>query len=260
MTFGSLFSGIGGLDLGLERAGMECRWQVEIDNFGRSILGKRWRVRMERDVVSVAFEDLESVDLIAGGFPCQDVSHAGRRSGIEGKYSGLWAHFARAIRVIRPRFALVENVPGLLSGGLGRLLADLSASGYDAEWDCIPAAAVGAPHLRAREWILAYPSGYRVEKDGSIFAGRAKPDVCPWWASEPALARVADGLSARLDGVAINAMGRAVVPQVAQWIGERIMEATRRGSIPSTERPANPETQTNGVVAKEEEADRRTKK
>lgn len=227
MTFGSLFAGIGGMDLGLERAGMTCKWQVEVDDFGRSILRRHWpHVELAGDVVSVAFEDLEAVDVIAGGFPCQDVSHAGRRAGIEGEQSGLWAHFARAIRVLRPRFALVENVPGLLSGGLGRVLADLAASGYDAEWDCVPGAAVGAPHLRAREWILAYPSGYRVEADGTVFAGRSKPDICPWWASEPAVARVANGLSARLDSPGINGMGRAVIPQVAEWIGRRIMEAT----------------------------------
>jgi DNA (cytosine-5)-methyltransferase 1 len=225
-TFGSLFAGIGGLDLGLERAGWSCRWQVERDEFCRSVLRSRWpAVRLEGDVVSVAFSALESVELIAGGFPCQDVSHAGRRPGIEGQQSGLWAHFARAIRELRPRFALVENVPGLLSGGMERILGDLAGLRYDAEWDCIPAAAIGAAHLRARIWILAYSGGDRVAADRPLFAGRPELDLCAGWAPEPAVARVADGLSARVGGRAINALGNAVVPQVAEWIGRRLMKA-----------------------------------
>lgn len=160
-----------------------------------------------------------------GGFPCEDVSHAGRGAGLAGQRSGLWSRFADAIRALRPRYALVENVPGLLSRGMGEVLGDLAAIGYDAEWDCVPAAAVGASHLRARIWILAYPCGHRKPEDGPVFAGRAELDVCPGWAPEPDVARVADGVSSRLDRLCINAYGRAVVPQVAQWIGEQILAA-----------------------------------
>jgi DNA (cytosine-5)-methyltransferase 1 len=97
-----------------------------------------------------------AVDVICGGFPCQDVSLAGKRAGLEGERSGLWSEYARLIREIRPRFVLVENVPGLLSLGMGDVLGTLSTLGYDAVWDCVPAAAVGAPHRRDRVWVVAY--------------------------------------------------------------------------------------------------------
>ena len=157
-TFGSLFAGIGGIDLGLERAGWKCSWQVENDPYCQKILAKHWpSVPRYGDIEQVA--DLPSVDLIAGGFPCQDVSHAGKREGIQGSRSGLWTHFARIIRLVRPRFVLVENVPGLLVRGMGTVLGDLAGLGYDTEWDSIPAAAVGAPHLRYRIFIVAYAQG-----------------------------------------------------------------------------------------------------
>lgn len=225
-TVGSLFSGSGALDLGLEHAGMEVRWQVEDDEFCRELLAVRWPgVARYGDVTAVAFEDIEPVDILAGGFPCQDVSHAGRRAGIEGQRSGLWAHFARAVRSLRPRFVLVENVPGLLAGGMGRVVGDLAAIGYDSEWDCVPAAAVGAPHLRARVWVLAYPRGFRDEADDTVFAGRSEFDVRAGWPPEPDVARVVDGPASRLDRSRIRVLGNAVVPQVAEYVGRRIMEA-----------------------------------
>jgi DNA (cytosine-5)-methyltransferase 1 len=163
VKFGSLFSGIGGLDLGLERAGMECRFQVEIDPFCRRVLAKHWpAVKRFGDITEVEGAELEPVELIAGGFPCQDVSLAGTRVGIDaGKRSGLWREYIRLVRALRPRFVLVENVPGLLTGGIGRVLGDLAASGYNAEWDCIPACALGAPHVRYRVFIVAYNSSQR---------------------------------------------------------------------------------------------------
>src|SRR6476660_8578618 len=115
MTYGSLFSGIGGMDLGLDRAGLTCKWQVEIDPFCRKILAKHWlHVKRYGDIRTVDGRDLEPVDLLAGGFPCQDLSQAGKRAGIEGTRSGLWFEFARIIGELRPRYVLVENVPGLL--------------------------------------------------------------------------------------------------------------------------------------------------
>lgn len=160
LSFGSLFTGIGGMDLGLERAGWECKWQVEIDPYCRQVLAKHWPdVPRFEDVRGVTGDQLEPVDLIAGGFPCQDVSQAGKRTvGIDGARSGLWSEFARIIRVLRPRLVLVENVPGLAVRGLGRVLGDLAALGYDAEWSCISAADVGAPHLRRRIFLLAAPT------------------------------------------------------------------------------------------------------
>ena len=158
MTFGSLFSGIGGIDLGLERAGMTCAWQVEIDPWCRQVLTKHWpNVRRYEDVSAVGGDTLEPVDVIAGGFPCQDVSVAGQRAGIQdGNRSGLWSEFHRIIRELRPRYVFVENVPGLLTNGMGRVLGDLADIGYDAEWEVLSAADVGAPHLRKRVFIVAH--------------------------------------------------------------------------------------------------------
>ena len=158
MTFGSLFAGIGGIDLGLERAGMECKWQVEIDPFCSKVLAKHWpNVERYEDVRRVGSDTLGPVDLIAGGFPCQNVSTAGEGAGIkEGTRSGLWFEFHRIICELRPRYVFVENVPGLLSNGMGIVLGDLAEIGYDAEWEVLSAADVGAPHLRRRVFIVAY--------------------------------------------------------------------------------------------------------
>lgn len=142
------------MDLGLERAGWECRWQVENNEWCQRILAKHWPdVTRYGDIREV--HDLAPVDLVCGGFPCQPVSHAGRRKGQE-DVRWLWPEFARVLGDLRPRFAVVENVPGLLSRGMGDVLGDLAALGYDAEWDCLPAAAVGAPHLRYRVFIVAH--------------------------------------------------------------------------------------------------------
>lgn len=160
-TYGSLFSGIDGLGLGLERAGWSPRWQVEYDADARLVLDRRWPdVPKYGDVSTVDFSALERVDLIAGGFPCQPVSVAGRRRGQDDE-RWLWPHFARAVRELRPGLVLVENVPGLLVGAGGRdapvgeVLGDLADLGYDAEWDRVGAVDVGAPHLRNRIWIRA---------------------------------------------------------------------------------------------------------
>ena len=172
MRFGSLFTGIGGLDLGLERAGMRCAWQVEIDEYARRVLKKHWPDVPKFDDVRRVHgrngcpepwrqmwcrECLDpNVDLLCGGFPCQDISVAGKGKGLAGERSGLWREFARIIEEIRPRFVLVENVPALRTRGLRVVLSDLHASGYDAEWDCLPAAAFGAPHRRDRIFVVAY--------------------------------------------------------------------------------------------------------
>lgn len=157
MTVGSLFSGIGGLELGLERAGMRTVWQVEKDEYCRRVLAKHWPdVARYEDVRDVGAHNLEPVDVVCGGFPCQDISNAGKRAGIDGERSGLWSEYARIIRELRPSYVLVENVAALLARGLERVLGDLAESGYDAEWDCIPAAAVGAPHRRDRLFVVAY--------------------------------------------------------------------------------------------------------
>jgi DNA (cytosine-5)-methyltransferase 1 len=393
LTIGSLFSGIGGFDLGFERAGMRTVWFCEQDAFCQRVLAKHWpgvpvypnvralTARSWCECGERSFADcrggpgvcslvadaeyggrgslggrglgagVESrgegprhastaqdggsasvsvpvpyVDVLCGGFPCQDISIAGRGEGIDGQRSGLWAEYARLIRELRPRYVVVENVAALLHRGLDRVLGDLAACGYDAEWDCIPASAVGAPHRRDRVWLVAYPSGdgFRVGERGSIGDERASRagvvDACQLgsdqtdgcersgrtahgsgdaarnrplnvaypardlfperqdtgavgqrvgargerggaavadtdgparngtrsageallgsgeverlgrrgsglgnpWESEPDVGRVAHGVPARVDR--LRALGNALVPQIAEWIGRRILE------------------------------------
>jgi len=161
-----LFSGIGGFSLGLERAGFETVAFCEIDKKCHKVLNKHWPdVPIFEDVCTLTKELLDergiTVDVICGGFPCQDISLAGKGAGIEGERSGLWTEYARIISELRPKFVIVENVAALLSRGLDRVLGDLAEIGYDAEWHCIPASAVGAPHRRDRIWIVAYPNANR---------------------------------------------------------------------------------------------------
>ena len=159
-----LFSGIGGFSLGLERAGMRTVAFCEIDPFCRRVLAKHWPgVPCYDDVRSLTADRLRAdgitADVICGGFPCQDISLAGKAAGIDGSRSGLWSEYARLIGEIRPLYVVVENVSALLGRGLDRVLGDLASLGYDAEWHCIPASAAGAPHIRDRVWIVAYPDG-----------------------------------------------------------------------------------------------------
>ena len=186
-----LFSGIGGFCLGLERAGMRTVAFCEIDPYCRRVLAKHWPdVPVYDDVRTLTAARLMAdatawrrstrtsrrateriangeqrtgpstercgIDVICGGFPCQDISVAGKGAGIGGERSGLWSEYARIIGEVRPRYVIVENVAALLGRGLERVLGDLAALGYDAEWHCIPASAVGAPHRRDRVWIVAY--------------------------------------------------------------------------------------------------------
>jgi site-specific DNA-cytosine methylase len=157
VTFGSLFAGIGGIDLGFERCGMKCRWQVEINDYAQKVLAKHWpKVHRERDIRECSTRNLERVDIIAGGFPCQDISYAGLGAGLDGERSGLFFEAIRLVRELQPRAVVLENVAALLTRGLDRVLGTLAEIGYDAEWHCIPAAYVGAPHIRDRVFVIAY--------------------------------------------------------------------------------------------------------
>lgn len=197
-TVGSLFAGIGGFDLGFERAGFKTAWQVEIDPYCRKVLERDFPdAKRYNDVRDVGAANLEPVDVICGGFPCQDISNAGKRAGIDGERSGLWSEYARIIGELRPRFVLVENVAALLGRGIGRVLGDLAALGYDAEWEIISAADVGAPHLRERVWILAY-----AEECGRGARGSRRSDSGGAGQSEQPLQDVADAILPRLEGLA----------------------------------------------------------
>lgn len=259
ITFGSLFAGIGGIDLGLERAGMVCKWQVEIDDYASKVLAKHWpNVARFRDVRECGSGNLPYVDLVAGGFPCQDISYAGRGAGLDGKRSGLWYEFARIIGEIRPRYVLVENVPALLARGIGNVLGSLASFGYDAEWDCIPAAAIGAPHRRDRIFIVAHTQSIQFQEQpyagidgigytsariisrqsallalGTCLGNNAQTGI---WSTEPAVGRVADGVSYRMDR--LKGLGNAVVPQIAEFLGICIQDFDRRNYAAASELPS----------------------
>lgn len=179
----SLFAGIGGLDLGLERAGMTVVGQVEIDPFCRAVLAKHWPEVPRHDDVRTAVEwwlgePRPAVDVVCGGFPCQPVSLAGRgRAQADERW--LWPAAWAVIRDLRPRWAVLENVPGLLARGMGDVLGDLAQIGYDAEWDCVPASAVGALHRRDRVFIVAHPSGEPGRLQPKPQSGCGDPAVTP---------------------------------------------------------------------------------
>lgn len=159
MKFGSLFSGIGGFDLGFEQAGMECVWQCEIDNAARSVLAKHWPgVPCIEDVRNVTRNNVPAVDLVCGGFPCQDLSVAGKRAGLAGDRSGLWFEFHRILTELRPQWVVIENVPGLLSSNRGAdfaiILRGLVECGYGVTWRVLDAQYFGVAQRRRRVFIV----------------------------------------------------------------------------------------------------------
>lgn len=244
MKFGSLFAGIGGFDLGLERAGLSCAWQVEKDSYARAVLAHHWpNVKRYDDVCTVGGSNLAPVELICGGFPCQDISIGGQRAGLEGRRSGLWFEFARIIGELRPSFVLIENVAHLRRNGLHTVLRDLAGCGYDAEWTTIPASSFGFPHERARLFVIAYPASVRLGGgtffSGFDFAAAARrtqqalasadeatvhiPALGRAYPRLPGIVRGPDGLPARLRDEALRMLGNAIVPAVAEAIGRCII-------------------------------------
>jgi DNA (cytosine-5)-methyltransferase 1 len=267
MKYGSLFSGIGGIDLGFDRAGMQCAWQVEIDPYARKVLSKHWpEVPKHDDIQTFKGIDWPGVDVIAGGFPCQDISYAGKGAGLHGDRSRLFFEAMRIVGEMGPKFVVLENVAAVLTRGLGDVLGTLASLGYDAEWHCIPAASVGAPHIRDRVFVLAYINGGRFEEcqkldsqsqiireiqqrhdtvrflddvpntDSERLEKRqgkntsrtraicgTEPSRVEWWSVESTVGRVANGIPRRVDR--LRALGNAVVPQVAEFIGRCIMDA-----------------------------------
>lgn len=160
-----LFSGIGGFSLGLERAGMTTVAFCEYDESARNVLKKHWpEVPIHEDINTLdARQYRTTVDVVCGGFPCQDLSAAGNQQGFTGERSSLYSEMLRVISECLPRYAIFENITNLLIGEEGRWFArflyDLAEIGFDAEWHCIPASAVGAAHHRDRVWVIAYPAG-----------------------------------------------------------------------------------------------------
>lgn len=258
------FSGIGGFSYAAERivGGYETVAFVEREPFCQSVLRKHWpTVPIHNDICKFQPERY-SADVVCGGFPCQDISLAGKQAGIkEGTRSGLFYELIRIIRMVEPRYIVLENVAAITTNGLDTVLGELAEAGFDAEWACIPASAVGACHQRDRWWLVAYAKGTRTwehqphsrgQRDGEGLLADWHPDqeisitsntssarlqrqkhsewritqqLCPDWRrylSEPVLRRGDDGLSSQVDR--IKALGNAVVPQVAAIPLARVLE------------------------------------
>jgi DNA (cytosine-5)-methyltransferase 1 len=182
LTVLDLFSGIGGFSLGLERTGgFRTVAFCEIEPYCRRVLARHWPgVPCYDDVRTLDAARLDAdgvgrIDVICGGFPCQDISFAGKGAGLAGERSGLWREYARLIGELRPRYVLVENVAALLGRGLDRVLGDLAEIRFDAEWHCIPASAVGAPHRRDRLWLVACSAGIGQPVTGHVQKHNAAP-------------------------------------------------------------------------------------
>jgi len=245
-----LFSGIGGFSLGLERTGgFETVAFCEIEPYCRAVLAKHWpAVLCYDDVRTLTADSLATdgiaVDVICGGFPCQDISFAGKGAGLSGERSGLWREYVRIIGELRPRFVIVENVAALLDRGLGDVLGDLASLGYDAEWHCIPACSVGAHHIRDRVWVVAYPvrDGFQSQvhlrdsleaRINEFSRSPARRDTFPidWESrsSEPAFLGMDDDVPNWMDRV--HACGNGVVPEIPFLIGKAILESLNQPSL-----------------------------
>lgn len=244
-----LFSGIGGISLGLEATGyFKTVAFCEVDPFCVKVLNKHWpEVPVIPDVTQLANDlefhpptasDLgECVEVICGGFPCQDISYNGDGAGIEGARSGLWRDFARIIRALNGslKYVIIENVAALRTRGLHTVLTDLAKAGLDAEWDTIPASLCGADHARERLFIIAYPQGQRMEGvwpqgfqvprslDKTVLSVRTCDGL---WKVEPDVCRAVHGVSNRSHR--LRALGNAVIPQIPYCIGHHIMDRERR--------------------------------
>ncbi len=236
MEFISFFAGIGGIDLGLERARHKCVGQVEIDPYCIKVLEKHWPdTWRHNDITTLKPEEIPEADLWTAGFPCQDISNAGKREGIRGKRSGLFFSFMELVCQVRPQYVLLENVKALLARGMGEVLGELSESGYDAEWDVISAASVGALHLRERVFIVANTKSiyglWNTKRQSqskpfqfrrSCLSQRKTTRGENYWRIEPNMGRVAHGVPSRVDR--LKCLGNAVVPQVAEYIGQLLKE------------------------------------
>jgi DNA (cytosine-5)-methyltransferase 1 len=233
-----LFSGIGGFSLGLERAGMKTVAFCEIDAFCQRVLARHWpKTPIYPDITKLTsrrlhHDNIHSIDLICGGYPCQPFSVAGRRRGTDDPRH-LWPQMHRLIREIRPRWVICENVAGHIELGLDTVLADLDAAGYTATPFVIPACAVGAPHRRDRVWIVAHAA--RIGLPGALGAQGRQPaqelpsETLRWELPAPFTVGNDDGLSYRMERT--QALGNAVVPQIPELIGRAIL-AHERNSLP----------------------------
>jgi DNA (cytosine-5)-methyltransferase 1 len=237
-----LFAGIGGFSLGLERtSGFETVAFCEIEKFQQAVLRKHWpEVPIYDDVRTLTAEQLAAdgiaVDVITGGFPCQDLSSAGSQAGIgEETRSGLFRQMLRLADALRPQFVVFENVARFLSGPkeasgqwFGEFLGAVAEIGYNVEWFCLTAASIGAPHERDRVWVVAYPDEAQFERgriSRRVYTQHADfSDTC-WGQDKPGVERASNGVPHQMDR--LGSLGNAVVPQIPELIGRAIMEAGR---------------------------------
>lgn len=235
MTFGSLFAGIGGFDLGFERAGMRCLWQVEIDDYCRKVLAKHWPdVPRWDDVRTFPQPGFETPDVICGGFPCKQTSTAaavhGKRDGLDGKDSGLWYEMLRVLEAMRPEIVVVENVAG--AGTYSHEITGcLEELGYTVGELRITASELGALHERRRLFFVADIDSERFSltwqgRPCQVTSEERRAIAGNTWATDSSsFRRMAHGISNRVvRRKRIERLGNAVVPQVAEWIGRRVIE------------------------------------
>jgi len=232
LTIGSLFSGIGGLELGLERSGLgHTVWQVEQSPWARQVLAKHWpQAERYEDVKTVGAGILDPVDVICGGFPCQDVSSAGKGAGLAGSRSGLWYEFARIVGELKPHWVVIENVASGARKWVDAVTAGMGQLGYGVLPVPLSASDVGAPHRRARVFLVCW----RPARDSHGHREPTLPEhgqasrVCgvangpPHWSAAPEFRGVDDGVPNRVDR--LHALGNAVVPQCAEVIGHIVQE------------------------------------
>jgi len=234
-----LFSGIGGFSLGLEQTGgFDTVAFCELSPYPRKVLAKHWpNVVCHEDVTNLKGEDVGAVDLITGGFPCQDLSSAGKMEGIaEGTRSGLFRHMLRLANECGRPFILFENVPRILSGPTERkgewfyeFLNSLAQIGYDAEWFCLTASSIGAPHQRERLWVIAYPNETQLKRGGissRVYQKHTHFSNSCWGEDKSGVVRTSNGIPSQMDR--LGCLGNAVVPLIPQIIGESILEELGR--------------------------------
>lgn len=240
VKIGSCFAGIGGFELGLERAipNSKTVWQVEQNAYCQSVLRNHWpNATMYNDVRTVGAHNLEKIDLLCGGFPCQDISIAGKQKGIyDGQKSNLWWQLHRIISEIRPRIICLENVANILRLGGAAVVGSLAQIGYDCEWTVIRSGSdFGLPHIRKRWFCIAYPTGFRQQGQGKHRHSQYSKKNTNWKTSGfisaiqrnalPYVCNTHNGLPRSLARQMMKALGNAIVPQASEWVGRQIVQS-----------------------------------
>lgn len=231
LTHGSLFSGIEGFGLGAAFAGIKTLWSCEYEDYQFEIIKKNFGEEHEINRDIRTYQNPPFVDIISGGFPCQDISIAGKGIGIIGERSGLWSEMYRIVRDVRPRYVIIENSPMLLVRGFEQVLCNLSEIGYDAEWQCLSGTDFGIQQGRERIYCIAYPHEVNSKRSGQESVFR-KPylsgeytRIYPGWRTRqsippPKFSGKSNGVPNRMDRV--QCVGNAVQPIIAHYLFECI--------------------------------------